>query len=220
MIPSLGNVRNQNVNQKWAGKPCAKCNIALALRDQVSTCEVCGTPHHQQCWIGNNGCAGDRSCVNAPPPVEALEARPEKSSLAVSRATTALSRTHDLREMDPLDGPPERKEAPLPGETICPSCGNTEDYKANFCRSCRTVFDSTSMRRAPGALASVVWSTVGLALLGFIGPIFAIRQSANARELIEMDPTYTGMGMARTGQILGWTGLVLSVIGLIGLFLR
>ena len=80
MFPSLANVRNQKVNQKWAGKPCAKCNFALALGDNASICAVCGAAHHQQCWVSNNGCSGDPSCVNAPPPVEALEKKGPVSS--------------------------------------------------------------------------------------------------------------------------------------------
>lgn len=71
MSPSLSNVRNLKVNARWAGKPCAKCSIALGLGESASICEVCGSPHHQECWVANNGCAGDSDCSNAPPPVEA-----------------------------------------------------------------------------------------------------------------------------------------------------
>lgn len=110
---------------------------------------------------------------------------------------------------------PIYKQQSSAGEFECPTCGSINQTKDRFCYSCRTVFDPADLQRAPGALASLLWSTLGVLVLGFIASIFAIRQSKNARELIEMDPTYTGMGMARTGQIVGWIELVLGIIGII-----
>ena len=109
------------------------------------------------------------------------------------------------------------KEPRSAGEFECPTCGSINETKDRFCYSCRAGFNPADLRRAPGALASLLWSTLGVLVLGFIASIFAIRQSKNARELIETDPTYTGMGMARTGQIVGWIELVLGIIGLISL---
>jgi hypothetical protein len=134
----------------------------------------------------NNGCAGDPTCVNAPPPLEVSE----------------------------------KKEPVRSDEVQCPICGSKNDKKAKFCYVCHTVFDPASRQRAPDALASLIWGILGLFFFGIILGFVAIRKSANARELIETDPTYTGMGMAQAGQVLGWLDVVLSAMVIIYMFLR
>lgn len=42
---------------EWAGKKCAYCMTELKSVDDVLLCGACGTPHHQDCWNENHGCA-------------------------------------------------------------------------------------------------------------------------------------------------------------------
>lgn len=83
----------------------------------------------------------------------------------------------------------------------------------------QTAVDVPREKRAPGALASVVFGVLGITFFAFglFFGIAAIKQSAKAREFIQLDPTYTGMGMARTGQVFGWIGCVGSPIFLIAI---
>jgi hypothetical protein len=69
---------------------------------------------------------------------------------------------------------------------------------------------------APGAVPSLVLGILGVTICALCAP-FAIWQGNQAKHAIaNSGGQYGGGGMATAGQILGWVGTVLLVIGIIG----
>jgi uncharacterized membrane protein len=63
------------------------------------------------------------------------------------------------------------------------------------------------------AIISVVCGFLGLTFLPLIGSIIAVIAAPFAkREIRENPEVYTGEELAKTGQILGWVGLILFVV--------
>lgn len=49
-------IRGQ-ATKKETGKSCPYCRFPIKERDEVVACGECGTPHHEDCWDDNGGCA-------------------------------------------------------------------------------------------------------------------------------------------------------------------
>jgi hypothetical protein len=70
-------------------------------------------------------------------------------------------------------------------------------------------------RTSTMAIVSLIAGIVGLTLLPIIGSVAAVVTGYMARKEIRLSAgTVTGQGMATAGLILGWIGVVLSVVGL------
>lgn len=73
---------------------------------------------------------------------------------------------------------------------------------------------ATSQPDPPGTAGSLVWAILGFNLLPVIGWIVAVVMGRNARRRAQMagqaDPS-----VARAGRILGWVGLILTVVSLV-----
>jgi hypothetical protein len=70
-------------------------------------------------------------------------------------------------------------------------------------------------RTSTMALVSLIAGIVGLTLLPIIGSIAAVVTGYMARkEIAASAGAITGSGMALAGLIMGWIGVVLSVVGL------
>jgi len=39
------------------GRSCPYCRFPLKEQDEITTCGVCGSAHHRDCWNDNQGCA-------------------------------------------------------------------------------------------------------------------------------------------------------------------
>ncbi len=40
----------------YVGKICPVCKTEIKFGDAIKVCSSCGMPHHENCWIKNNGC--------------------------------------------------------------------------------------------------------------------------------------------------------------------
>jgi uncharacterized protein DUF4190 len=66
------------------------------------------------------------------------------------------------------------------------------------------------------AAASIVCAVAGLFALPVVGPILGIVFGKKALRNIEDDPTLEGAGLAQAGIIVGWVGLLVSLVVMAG----
>ncbi len=69
------------------------------------------------------------------------------------------------------------------------------------------------------AIISLVTGILGWTLLPFLGSLVAIITGHMARKEIRQNPTLGGDGMAVAGLIMGWTSVVLWVLGIMAFVL-
>jgi hypothetical protein len=73
----------------------------------------------------------------------------------------------------------------------------------------------TEPKNSSMALISLISGILGLTLLPFVGSIVAVITASMAKkEIRESGGTLSGDGMATAGQVLGWIGIALTVLGL------
>ena len=103
----------------------------------------------------------------------------------------------------------------------CTNCGTEVDSVARFCASCGTPTDASVAAPRPGAPAVAQTRTNGFAVasmvLGIvwvyaIGSILALVFGYIARSQIRSDPTMRGQGMAIAGIVLGYVGIVGTIL--------
>jgi hypothetical protein len=103
-----------------------------------------------------------------------------------------------------------------PTETTCPQCGQPLPQEPKFCPSCgRRLWGEAAKyaSRLEGyALASIVCAVAGLFALPVVGPILGIVFGKKALANIDDDPTLEGAGLAQAGVIVGWVGLIVSLV--------
>lgn len=180
-------VQRLKANKRLADQPCAWCRAKLQLGEDAAMCSECDAGHHARCWDEKNGC-GTSACHNAP-----------------------------LRQ---LEAPSPFTASLPPGKMRCPHCAELISASSDICIFCDCITSPDGLyhgpkTNAPGAVASVVWGTVGLFLCGFIVGFVAISKANEAKRLIAADPRYGGSGLATTGQVLGGLGIAGSVIVLL-----
>jgi hypothetical protein len=89
-----------------------------------------------------------------------------------------------------------------------------------ICLSCRAITTPDGIyhgpkTNAPGAVASLVMSIIGLFLCGIIlGPL-AISKANSAKSAIQMDPTLGGEGLATAGKVIGIIAIVFWAIAVV-----
>lgn len=106
----------------------------------------------------------------------------------------------------------------------CQQCGTENDDNAYRCVDCGEFLHADS--RAPGvivrqnsglAVGSMISSIAGLFLCFFVGQIVGLVLGYKARQQIaESDGMLQGEGMATAGIIIGWIGIGIDVIFVIG----
>jgi len=112
------------------------------------------------------------------------------------------------------------------GIMYCPGCGAENDDNAYRCVNCGEYLRSTEPRPYPVvrtsglAIAALICSIVGWVGCYLIGPIVGVVLGYQARKQIrESGGRLTGEGLATAGIILGWLGIGLVLLAVIGLSL-
>jgi hypothetical protein len=99
-----------------------------------------------------------------------------------------------------------------PGQRFCPSCGRAVGGPvAGSVGSMRESAAQTSGK----AVASLVLGVAGFLVLPVVCSVLAIVLGTQAKHEIKADPRLGGEGMARAGVILGWVGVVFSVVAVL-----
>lgn len=189
----MESVRKFKANPKVAGQPCGWCQGQLMLGDDAAVCAACEKEHHAACWDSKAGCANP-TCVNAP-----------------------------LKQLDPAVAAPQASPADAlaaQGLMHCPNCRAVLTIGTQICLSCRAITTPDGIyhgpkTNAPGAVASLVMSIIGLFLCGIIlGPL-AISKANSAKSAIQMDPTLGGEGLATAGKVIGIIAIVFWAIAVV-----
>jgi Domain of unknown function (DUF4190)/zinc-ribbon domain len=111
----------------------------------------------------------------------------------------------------------------------CNSCGAELPPGRPFCANCGRPVDGPapgslgSMRESAGqtsgkAVASLALGVAGFVVVPVVCSVLAIILGSQAKHEIEANPRLGGDGIARAGVILGWVGLVFSVVALVLIF--
>jgi hypothetical protein len=96
-----------------------------------------------------------------------------------------------------------------PAAVTCPNCGHPGPAAG-------TVAVASPTRRTEGfAIASLVCAISGLFAVPIVGGILAIVFGTTARRRIAQDPTLGGAEMARAGIIVGWIGVVVTLLAVL-----
>jgi hypothetical protein len=105
---------------------------------------------------------------------------------------------------------------------FCANCGSEVAANSPHCPNCGhpqgAGLQSTAYgRRTDGqAVASMVLGIAGLVLCPLICSIIAIVLGNQAKTRIAHDPSLDGEGMAKAGVIMGWIGVGLGILGIVG----
>jgi hypothetical protein len=105
-------------------------------------------------------------------------------------------------------------------EPFCANC-MVEIRSEKYCGSCKVMaikgIPVVEQATFPCQLAdeALKYSLIGIVCFGIILAPIALTKAANAKKMIAQDPSLTGSGKVLAATIIGWTVLVLSVIGLI-----
>lgn len=177
-------VRRLKINKRFESAACCWCGDALALGQHGAICEACESPHHAGCWDRENGCNGDRACVNRP-----------------------------LHQIPNQPQPVETPHRPLaPGETFCSSCGDIVTGLCYRCNPTAVSGYSGVIRgTVPEADEALRYAIIGLFCFGVIlGPI-AFVKATKAKQLIAQNPMLDGAGKATAAQILAVIEVLLYV---------
>jgi uncharacterized protein DUF4190/zinc ribbon protein len=104
-------------------------------------------------------------------------------------------------------------------QTACPQCGRPLSQEPKFCPSCgRRLSDwvARAGRLEGYAVASIICAVAGLFALPVVGPILGIVFGKKALRNIDNDPSLEGAGLAQAGVIVGWVGLLVSLVVMAG----
>lgn len=99
-----------------------------------------------------------------------------------------------------------------PAAVACPNCGHPGPGAGTIPAV------ATAGKRTEGfAIASLVCGIVGFFGVPIVGSVLAIVFASTARKHIAQDPDLGGADMARAGMIIGWIGLILGILVIVGL---
>jgi uncharacterized membrane protein len=93
----------------------------------------------------------------------------------------------------------------------CPNCGHPVAVTAPAAGA-----PATYRRTENLAVASLVLGLAGFVVCPFVCSIIAVVLGYQARRRLDEDPTLDGEGMAKAGIILGWVGVALGVVLIVG----
>lgn len=109
----------------------------------------------------------------------------------------------------------------------CPHCKGENQNEAKVCENCNRELHSSqfpekdasaSVPKTSGkAIASLVCSIVGIFVCLFIGQVLGIAFGEKAKEEIrESQGSLKGEGLAKAGIIVGWVGIAIDIIIIVG----
>jgi uncharacterized OB-fold protein len=102
--------------------------------------------------------------------------------------------------------------AMTPGQRFCGACGAEAGGPVPGSVAAPPATASTTSGKA---IASVALAVAGFVMLPIVCSILAVVLGSQARREIDADPRLGGQSLATTGIVLGWLGLVMSVLGLL-----
>jgi hypothetical protein len=108
---------------------------------------------------------------------------------------------------------------------FCTYCGSDMSDAATACPKCGHPRGGASARTAGGrrtegsAVASLVLGIAGFVVCPLICSVIAVVLGNQAKTKIAIDPSLDGEGMAKAGVILGWIGIGLSALAIVGFVL-
>lgn len=105
----------------FKGVKCPVCSRFFEDSDDIVVCPVCGTPHHRECWDGNNRCANENLHSE-----NFVWNNPDKAS---SDEKTKHFNTQN--ENEDRDGAFD-----FHSTTVCPSCGLENEKGSERCAQC------------------------------------------------------------------------------------
>ncbi|MBJ7469878.1 MAG: hypothetical protein JHD16_01185 [Solirubrobacteraceae bacterium] len=85
------------------GLQCPYCQTQMGAMELAAGCGDCGTTHHQECWIENQGCAVP-GCESAPDPLAATAAAPAAEYAGATAGPSAPAGRISI----PVDDAPRR----------------------------------------------------------------------------------------------------------------
>jgi len=99
---------------------CPYCQSKIKQESEIIYCNICGTPHHKECWDENNGCT-TYGCIKNP----VTEKRP-------AEGTDIGNRT--IEEIEQILGQKLKKE--VIEEIVCYNCNKAIDNNSVYCKFC------------------------------------------------------------------------------------
>ena len=104
----------------------------------------------------------------------------------------------------------------------CTYCGHQISDLARSCPNCGhpagPTQTATAHRQTEGlAVASLVLALVGIFVCPVVCSIAALVVGYKARRKLQADPNLEGEGLAKAGVIIGWVGVALGVIAVVGI---
>lgn len=119
--------------ENYVGKICPFCKTRITETDAVKVCPACGIPHHESCWIANDGCATFGCSGQAPVPQTAPVTQVQQTTgNAVVCATCGMPLSEN-QLFCPKCGTP-RPAAPR--KNVCSKCGAEMQEGQMFCAKC------------------------------------------------------------------------------------
>jgi hypothetical protein len=180
--------KTMKANRKLEGKVCSICQAKIKLGEELRLCEHCKQPFHQACWEENGGC-GTYGCEGA------KSTKPKQSFADFSVPRDQVSATSYAKQ---AGGAGEEYNSPR----SYPSQG--------------PVVPLATARTSGMAIASLV---LGLVWICGLGSLLAVIFGHVALSEIERGRGQVlGRGMAIAGLILGYLGLLLLLLELLGGF--
>jgi len=173
-------------NRRLEGKVCSVCQAKIKLGEDLRVCEHCRQPFHQTCWEENGGC-GTYGCEGA------KSTKPKQSFADFSVPRDQVSATSYAKQ---AGGTGAEYSSPR----SYPSQGQ--------------VAPLATARTSGMAIASLV---LGLVWICGLGSLLAVIFGHAALSEIERGRGQVmGRGMAIAGLILGYLGLLLLLLKLLG----
>jgi hypothetical protein len=103
---------------------------------------------------------------------------------------------------------------------FCTYCGKEISDAARVCPQCghptAAVRPATDRRQEPLAVASLVLAIAGFVVCPIVCSVIALVLGYQARTKLRSDPSLEGEGLAKAGVILGWIGIGVGVLLVIG----
>ena len=102
---------------------------------------------------------------------------------------------------------------------FCESCGNQLSDQATACPKCghpRGALSVATGRMEGTAVAALILGIFGVISCPLVLSIPALIVGNQALSKIRQDPTLQGEGLARAGVILGWVGVGLALLFIVG----
>ncbi|MCO5316321.1 MAG: hypothetical protein M9938_09205 [Solirubrobacterales bacterium] len=103
--------RRGTAGRSQTGRSCPHCKFPIKERDEIATCGVCGTTHHQDCWEDAGGCAVE-GCAGAKGAETTDRAVPSRAGSTVPPKAGPSAKKQKIEPAPPRR--PRRRIAPEP----------------------------------------------------------------------------------------------------------